>query len=112
MIEREDLRGAPLIVHRRAGLQREIERWAQREMAQMNIAATYNVFNGDSAAFVRSGLGYVLTGSDHLPERLDDGLCFRPLYPPLEVRHALVWRRYAVHSKAAEAFLKKLTSAL
>lgn len=29
----------------------------------------------------------------------------RPLTPALEIPHALVWKRYAVFSKAAEVFL-------
>lgn len=107
VVEKEYLRNVPLIVHRRAGLQREIAHWAQIDMEQMNIAATYNVVNGAPAVFVRSGLGYFLTSDDHLPEKLDSGLCFCPLNPPLEIHHALIWKRYATLSKTAEAFLKK-----
>lgn len=105
-VGRADLCSVPLIAHRRIGLQREIAHWAQRDMEQMNLAATYNVVNGDPAAFVRSGLGYLLTSDDHLPEPLDPGLCFRPLAPVLEIRHALVWKRYAILSRAAQAFLQ------
>lgn len=105
-VEREDLCVNPLIVHQRIGLQREIAHWAQTELEQMNVAATYNVVNGDPAAFVRSGLGYFLISDDHLPERLDEGLCFRPLDPPLVLHHALVWKRYAVLSDAASTFLQ------
>ena len=104
----EDLDRVPLIIHRRVGLQREIAHWARRELEQLNVAATYNVVNGDPSPFVRSGLGCFLTSSDHLPKQLDAGLCFRPLDPPLKIRHALVWKRYAVLSKAAQALLEKL----
>lgn len=54
----------------------------------------------------RAGWGYLLTTDDHLPKQLDAGLCFRPLSPALELRHALVWKRYTVFSKAAETFLR------
>lgn len=104
-VDRQTLCRVPLIMHRRVGLQRAIAHWAQAEMEQMNVAATYNVVDGDPAAYVRSGLGYFLTSDDHLPSRRGDGLCFRPLTPPLTVRHALVWKRYADLSKAAAAFL-------
>lgn len=107
-VEREDLCGIPLIIHRRIGLQREISHWAQMDMEKMNIAATYNVVNGDPAAFVQSGLGYFLTSDDHLTEQLDSGLCFRPLNPTLEIRHVLVWKRYTVLSRAAQAFLERM----
>ena len=79
---------------------------AQTKIEQLHIAATYNVVNGDPAAFVQSGLGYLLTTDNHLPKQLDPGLCFRPLSPTLELRHALVWKRYAVFSKATELFLQ------
>lgn len=55
--------------------------------------------------FCRAGWGYLLTTDDHLPKQLDAGLRFRPLSPALELRHALVWKRYTVFSKVAETFL-------
>lgn len=78
------------------------------DLTQLNITATYNVPNGDAATFVRSGLGYFLTSDNHLPQQLDAGLCFRPLSPGITFRNALVWRRYAVHSSAAAAFLRRI----
>ena len=105
-VAREDLLGIPLILHQRIGLQQEIAHWAQTEVEQLHIAATYNIVNGDPAAFVQSGLGYLLTTDDHLPKQLDAGLCFRPLFPALALRYALVWKRYTVFSKAAETFLR------
>lgn len=46
--------------------------------------------------------------ADDLPGRLNVGACFRPLSPPLQVSRALVWKRYAVLSKAAEVFLRQV----
>ena len=107
-VERADVLSIPLILHHRAGLQQEIAHWAQTTIERLPIAATYNVVNGDPAAFVQSGLGCLLTTENHLSRQLDPGLCFRPLFPALEVHHALVWKRYAVFSKAAETFLQRL----
>ena len=107
-IKREDLCNVPLILHKRVGLQRTIEHWAQTDLDHMNVAATYNVLNGDPAALVRSGLGYVLIPDDHLPGQLGSGLCFRRLEPPLESSHALIRKRHAVLTKPAEAFLEKV----
>ena len=106
VITKTDIADIPLILHHRIGLQQEIAHWAQTEIDQLHIAATYNVINGDPAAFVHSGLGYLLTTDNHLPKQLALGLCFRPLSPTLALRHALVWKRYAVFSKAAELFLQ------
>ena len=111
-VSREEFCAAPLIMHRRAGLQRRIALWAQMEPERMNIAATYNVVNGSPANFVRSGLGYFITSEDHLSAKLDPGVCFRPLEPALELHHALVWKRYAAQSRATEAFLRELNRAL
>ena len=107
-IKREDLCSVPLILDKRVGLQRTIEHWAQTDLDHMNVAATYNVLNGDPAALVRSGLGYVLITDDHLPGQLGSGLCFRRLEPPLESSHALIRKRHAVLTKPAEAFLEKV----
>ena len=111
-VKRDDLCSVPLILHKRVGLQRTIEHWAQTDLDHLNVAATYNVLNGDPAALVRSGLGYVLITDDHLPSQLGSGLCFRRLEPPLESSHALIWKRHAVLSKPAEAFIKRVKKAL
>lgn len=105
-IRKEDLPAIPLVFHRRAGLQRIISHWAETEIENLNIAATYNVINGSPGKFVKSGLGCYLTTEDLLPSKLDDAVRFCPLEPPLEIHYALIWKRYAVFSKTAEAFLQ------
>lgn len=55
-------------------------------------------------------LGYLLITDDHLPEPLNPLLCFRPLSPSPEIRRALVPKRYAVFTKAADAFLQAAKS--
>ena len=107
-VQKADILDIPLILHHRIGLQREIAHWAQTEIERLHIAATYNVVNGNPAAFVQNGLGYLLTTDEHLPMLPDAELCFRPLSPPLALHQALVWKRYAVFSKAAEVFLRFL----
>ena len=106
MIQKEDLSTIPLVFHRRAGLQRIISHWAETEIENLNIAATYNVSNGSPEKFVKSGLGCYLTTEDLLPSKLDEAVCFCPLEPSLEIHYALIWKRYAVLSKAAETFLQ------
>ncbi len=107
-VHKEDLSSVPLIVHRRAGLQRLISHWSETDIEKLNIAATNNVINGSPEKLVRSGLGCYLTAEDLIPKNLSDDLCFRPLEPPLEIRYALIWKHYAVFSKAAGAFLQAL----
>ncbi|MFC2662499.1 MAG: LysR family transcriptional regulator substrate-binding protein [Eubacterium sp.] len=103
-----DISEVPLIFHRRAGLQQRISHWAQTDIENLNIAATYNVINGSPTEFIKSGLGCFLTTEDLLSPILEDGVCFRPLNPPLEIQYALIWKRSAILSKAAETFLEEL----
>lgn len=105
-IRKEDLPTIPLVFHRRVGLQRIVSHWAEMEIENLNVAATYNVINGSPEKFVKGGLGCYLTTEDLLPCKLDEAVCFCPLEPPLEVHYALVWKRHAVFSKAADAFLR------
>lgn len=110
-ITRADLRTVPLILHRRAGLQREITRWAQAELDELQVAATYNIAYRQPADYVKAGLGAFLLVEDQLGP-LDAAVCFRPLDPPLTVCHALVWKRNAMLSKPAKAFLEEIKKEL
>lgn len=107
-VEKNDLLKIPLIFHRRAGLQQLISHWADTDIEKFNIAATYNVVNGSPTKFIKSGLGYYLTTEDLLPPVLEQDVCFRPLNPPLEIHYALIWKRSAFQSKAAEMFMKEI----
>ena len=107
-VEKTDFSEIPLVFHRRSGLQQMISHWANTNVEDLNIAATYNVINGSPTKFIRSALGYYLTTKDLLPNTLEEDVCFRPLNPPLEIHYALIWKRGAFLSKAAEAFLKEI----
>ena len=107
-IEKKDILKIPLIFHRRAGLQQLISHWADTDIENFNIAATYNVVNGSPTKFIKSGLGFYLTTEDLLPTVLEQDVCFRPLNPPLEIHYALIWKRTAFQSKAAEMFIKEI----
>lgn len=110
-VTRDDLPTVPLILHRRVGLQQEIAHWAQTEIDKLNVAATYNIIYGQPADYVKSGLGAFLLVEDQVGP-LDAAVCFRPLDPPLTVHHALVWKRQALFSKAARAFLEEVKKEL
>lgn len=104
-ITAKDLVEMPIIMHKRMGLQRQIALWAQTELDQFNIVATYNVLNGSPLKYVKSALGYFLTTEDSIMGILDDCVCFKPLYPSLHIHFALVWKRYAIFNKASEMLL-------
>lgn len=109
-IQPQDLWDKPLIVPHQRGDDVFLNQWLQRDESQLHIAATYNlIFN--ASLLVDEGLGYALC-YDKLTNTKDSNLCFRPLYPRLEVKGYIVWKKYQVFSKAAELFLQYLRKIL
>lgn len=109
-IQPQDLWDKPLIVPHQKGDDVFLNQWLQRDESQLHIAATYNlIFN--ASLLVDEGLGYALC-YDKLINTKDSNLCFRPLYPQLEVKGYIVWKKYQVFSKAAEHFLQYLRKIL
>ena len=109
-IQPQDLWDKPLIVPHQKGDDVFLNQWLQRDESQLHIAATYNlIFN--ASLLVDEGLGYALC-YDKLINTKDSNLCFRPLYPRLEVKGYIVWKKYQVFSKAAELFLQYLRKIL
>ena len=111
-ITKENLKYLPLILHRRIGLQRAIAKWADINLEDLNIVASYNVVQGSPISFVESGLGYFLTTKDLIEKSLNDNVCFIPLKPKLATKYALVWKRYPIFTKPANAFLEEIKSIL
>ena len=102
----EDLYNVPLIVSRQRTDDTRISSWLKKDMAQLNIVATYNlVFN--ASLLVEEGLGYALC-FDKLINTAERNLKFVPLSPPLKSEAYIIWKRYQVLSKAAENFLATL----
>ena len=109
-VHREEIKGLPLIMHRRTGLQQSIAEWAHTRPERLNIAATYNVIYGNPLLLVQSGLGNLLVTRDLLTPELDPGVRFLPLDPPLETHYMLVWKKNAALTKPVERFLAMLNA--
>lgn len=106
----EDLWDKPLIVSHQKGEDLNLGRWLQREEDKLHIVATYNLlFN--ASLLVDEGLGYAV-GYDKLINTQGSSLCFRPLFPQLEAPGFIVWKKYQIFSKAANAFLQCLRELL
>ncbi len=103
-VKKSDIQLLPLIMHQRIGLQNEIAHWAGTDLESLSIVATYNVVHDSPIPFVEQGLGYFLTTRELLAPTLPSNVCFLPLSPRLPTNVALVWKKHAVLSKAAEAF--------
>lgn len=104
----QDLLDRPLIV----SAQEERNHWPTlgliiSDLSRLNVAATYTLlFNG--SLLVEEGLGYAICFDGLIHPNADSNLCFRPIRPTLEVIPHIIWKRYQVHTKAAQKFLEKL----
>ena len=104
----KELQTMPLILHQRLGLQERLAHWAQMDLKDLKVQATYNVINGSNLELVRNNLGYLLATDDHLTKTLDEDICFKYLEPALEESYALVWKKEATFSRVARAFYEQI----
>ena len=103
-VRSEDLWELPLITSHQKGDDHHLAQWMGREIAELNVVATYNlVFN--ASLLVDEGLGYALC-LDKLIHTKGTSLCFRPFSPPLEAPCHIAWKKYQIFSKAAGRFLQ------
>ena len=99
----EDLDGLPLLASRQT-LVNNVVSGLGYDFGQLHIVATYNlVFN--ASLMVEEGFGYAFCLDQLVNTSGDSRLCFRPFSPRMEASLSLVWKKYAVLSKAAEKFL-------
>jgi len=107
-IHPQDIEGVPIIIPKRLELQREVSLWSGKELDELNVIATYNVFFHNPTLLVKNRLGcaFIL---EHLVDANENSeLCFRPICPSAEIQLGIVWKRYQVFSKASEKFLEVL----
>lgn len=104
-----DLYDVPLIIPNRSELQMELSAWFQKDISQLHISATFNLVHTASLS-VRNKLGcaLVLKNSPYAEQGQD--LCFRPLFPSIEERLCIAWKKYQTFSKAAELYKDKVAS--
>lgn len=62
--------------------------------------------NGTPVPFALYTPGLVLIIRDLLSPTIDPAVAFRPLDPPINTQHYLVWKRYAAFSAASQKFLE------
>ena len=106
VIRPEDIWNLPLIFSRQTVQDKLLQKWFQKDMSQLNIAATYNLFY-NAALMVEEGFGYMV-GIDKLANTSESSsLCFVPLNLDYQIHFDLVWKKYQTFSRAAELFLRK-----
>ena len=109
-ISPKDLRSVPLILSMQTleanshadGLMR----WLGIPIAELNVAATYNLaYNASLMAIDGIGICVTLRG---IINTEGSPLTFRPLSPPLSDRLHIVWKRNPIFSRTARVFLEEL----
>ena len=110
-ITAEDLWDKPLILSHQTSTNSEMSFWLKTDMSKLNIAATYDlVYN--AAQFAKNGLGYVIALDRLINTTGDSELCFRSLFPALQAKLCIVWKKYQVLSRASNVFLQQLQQEL
>lgn len=103
----EDLWDKPLIISHQRNQGKELSAWMKRDISKLNVVATYNLlFN--ASLLVDEGLGYAIGFDKIINITENSSLCFRPLWPNIEIEMSLVWKKYQIFTKAAEQFIKKI----
>ncbi len=106
VIRADDLEGLPLFCSEQSW-QNDIPRFCGGKMENMRLEGSFRLsYNG--SLFVKEGLGYLLTLENLIDTGPDSGLVFRPLYPTLETKMYLIWKKYQVFTPIAKALLERL----
>ncbi len=103
VITPNDLMKEPLIVSRQGVTRGELQNWFKLPEEKLNVVATYNLLY-NASLLVEEGVGYALC-LDKIINTSNCNLCFKPLYPKLEVSMSIVWKKHQVFSKASNKFL-------
>lgn len=101
-----DLHDQPLLLSRQALTDGSLTGWFQEGSTALNVAMTYNLIY-NAALMVDEGIGLAMT-LQKLVNTEGTKLCFRPLDPPLNIGMELVWKKYQLFSKAAEALMDQM----
>lgn len=102
-----DLISIPLLTSKATMGKSAFSKWIGTHINELDVVATYDlVYN--ASIMVEEGIGYAICRNKLVNITSDSQLCFKPLYPKLESKLAIAWKRDQVFSHAAEKFLERL----
>lgn len=104
-----DLVGAPLMLAKRKSVRNELENWFGEFYDSLNIVVTYNLSYSNRSIMVENHVGVALV---HEFENNHESLCLRPLFPEIENKSVLVWKKNQVFSPAAMKFIEWIKNAV
>ena len=103
-----DLVGVPLMMVKRKSVRNELENWFGELYESLNIAVTYNLSYSNRSIMVENHVGVALV---HEFENNHESLCLRPLFPEIENKSVIVWKKNQVFSPAAMKFIDWIKNA-
>ncbi len=106
----EDLVGLPLFCSEQ-GWDIDIPRWCNDRMEELHLEGSFRL-SYNASLFVKEGLGYLLTFDHLINTSPESGLAFRPLWPRLEAKLYLVWKKRQAFTPIAERFLARMREKL
>ncbi|MCM1050104.1 MAG: LysR family transcriptional regulator [Clostridiales bacterium] len=101
-----DLIGLPLFCSEQ-GWNKDITHWCGGQIDKLHLEGSFRL-SYNASLFVKERLGYLLTFDRLIDTSQESGLVFRPLYPKLEAKMYLVWKKYQVFTPIAERLLNNL----
>lgn len=105
----EDIKNKPLIISQRTLVQKELSRWFQNSIDELNIVSTYNLIH-NASIMVEEGLGYALCLENLITTSSETKLQFIPLYPSLYTGSVIVWRKNQLFTQTKMKFIEQLKS--
>ena len=100
----KDARGIPLICSRQSMVKEFLAGWFGCPFGKLDVVANYNLIY-NAAVFVEAGLGSAVCIDGMIPQEFAERVVFRPFAPALISDVYLAWRKNAVLSQAAAAFV-------
>lgn len=109
-VKKEDLIDLPLICSRqsikRDGKHNDLINWFGDDFDKLNIIGTFDlVYN--ASILVNEGVGYAIAFDKLINRNEYTNLCFKPLYPSVESKLNIVWKKQMIFSKAAQEVLNR-----
>ncbi len=109
-IEADDLIGLPIICSAQA-MKVDIPRWCGEKADMLDLTGTINLaYNG--SVFVKEGVGYMLSFDNLIDTGTNSPLTFRPLYPPLDTKMYIIWKKYQVFTPIAQLLIDEMKNKL
>lgn len=103
-IKFEDLIGLPLFCSSQ-GWRFDLPKWCGKGIEQLNLEGSFRL-HYNASVFVKEGLGYLLTYDKLCDTSEENGLTFRPLFPKLETKIYIIWKKGQLLTPIANRFIE------